>query len=191
MPLNRCSDSDTQRSSCLDCGKGNKCVSGITGGGAGHDLPAWPCLCTRICRSTIAGVVLAAHRQKRGVVDCPKCGLTNPETASRCDCGYDFATGRMRPAEVPHQRGRGKDVCGAASLIIGLSSVSLFFVLQQPRFRTFDFGVAITVTKAALLFLLAGVVLGSIARGILRWLGVVSCAVGLLFWLLMAIGALM
>ena len=132
-----------------------------------------------------------AHRQKRGAVNCPKCGLTNSETASSCDCGYDFATGRMRPAEVQHQGGRGKDLCGAASLIIGLSSVSLFLVLQLPRFRTFDIGVAITVTVAALLFLLAGIILGSIARGTLRWLGVVSCAVGLLFWLLMAIGVLL
>jgi hypothetical protein len=86
---------------------------------------------------------------------------------------------------------RGKDLCGAASLIIGLSSVSLFFLLQLPRFRTFDFGVAITVTSATLLLLLVGVILGGVARGALRWLGVVSCAVGLLFWLLMGIGVLL
>lgn len=23
-------------------------------------------------------------------MDCPRCKLTNPETAQRCDCGYDF-----------------------------------------------------------------------------------------------------
>ena len=23
---------------------------------------------------------------------CPRCGLINPETAQRCDCGYDFVT---------------------------------------------------------------------------------------------------
>lgn len=23
-------------------------------------------------------------------MDCPRCGLINPETAQRCDCGYDF-----------------------------------------------------------------------------------------------------
>lgn len=27
---------------------------------------------------------------------CPKCGLTNPEYALRCDCGYDFATRTMK-----------------------------------------------------------------------------------------------
>jgi uncharacterized RDD family membrane protein YckC len=25
-------------------------------------------------------------------MDCPKCGLINPATAQRCDCGYDFET---------------------------------------------------------------------------------------------------
>lgn len=24
--------------------------------------------------------------------DCPKCGLVNPPSAQRCDCGYDFVT---------------------------------------------------------------------------------------------------
>ena len=86
---------------------------------------------------------------------------------------------------------RGKDLCGAASLIIGLSSVSLVFVLQLPRFRIFDFRLAISLTALELLLLLVGVILGGIARGALRWLGVLSCTVGLLFWLLMAIGVLM
>jgi len=27
---------------------------------------------------------------------CPNCGLINPETAERCDCGYDFLTGIMK-----------------------------------------------------------------------------------------------
>jgi hypothetical protein len=26
------------------------------------------------------------------VKDCPRCGLVNPPTAQRCDCGYDFAS---------------------------------------------------------------------------------------------------
>ena len=28
--------------------------------------------------------------------DCPNCRLINPDTAQRCDCGYDFATRTMK-----------------------------------------------------------------------------------------------
>lgn len=31
-------------------------------------------------------------------VECPKCGLINPQTAVRCDCGYDFTSGRATAA---------------------------------------------------------------------------------------------
>ena len=86
---------------------------------------------------------------------------------------------------------RGKHLCGAASLIIGLSSISLFFVLQLRRFAIYDFRLAITITLAVLLLLLGDVILGCFGRGVLRGLGVVSCAVGLLFWLLMAFGVLL
>jgi uncharacterized RDD family membrane protein YckC len=27
---------------------------------------------------------------------CPRCGLINPETAMRCDCGWDFSTGTVK-----------------------------------------------------------------------------------------------
>lgn len=27
--------------------------------------------------------------------DCPRCGLTNPPVAERCDCGYDFTVQRV------------------------------------------------------------------------------------------------
>jgi len=29
---------------------------------------------------------------------CPRCGLFNPDTAQRCDCGYDFATKTVQKA---------------------------------------------------------------------------------------------
>jgi hypothetical protein len=29
------------------------------------------------------------------VRECPRCGLVNPPTALRCDCGYEFGTGRV------------------------------------------------------------------------------------------------
>ena len=29
-------------------------------------------------------------------VQCPRCGLYHPESAQRCDCGYDFASGEVK-----------------------------------------------------------------------------------------------
>ena len=31
-------------------------------------------------------------------MDCPRCGLINPDIAERCDCGYDFATNTVERA---------------------------------------------------------------------------------------------
>jgi hypothetical protein len=39
--------------------------------------------------------------QERGFeVKCPNCGLINPETALRCDCGYNFDLGGMDESSV-------------------------------------------------------------------------------------------
>jgi Flp pilus assembly protein TadB len=35
---------------------------------------------------------------KEDSMDCPRCGLVNPPTAQRCDCGYDFLS---RKVETP------------------------------------------------------------------------------------------
>ena len=34
---------------------------------------------------------------------CPNCSLINPETATRCDCGYDFSTQSVMPSFVSVQ----------------------------------------------------------------------------------------
>ena len=36
-------------------------------------------------------------------MECPNCKLINPETAQRCDCGYDFTT-KTRPSYSPGAR---------------------------------------------------------------------------------------
>ncbi len=40
-------------------------------------------------------------------IECPHCGLVNPNTAQRCDCGYDFETQTVQTAyfkaELPTQ----------------------------------------------------------------------------------------
>ena len=34
-------------------------------------------------------------------MDCPHCGLINPDSAERCDCGYDFRSGEVGESLVP------------------------------------------------------------------------------------------
>jgi Flp pilus assembly protein TadB len=31
-------------------------------------------------------------------MDCPRCGLVNPDIAERCDCGYDFKSKKVEKA---------------------------------------------------------------------------------------------
>src|SRR5258707_2834559 len=34
---------------------------------------------------------------------CPRCKLTNPDSALRCDCGYDFASGTVKQAHFKQE----------------------------------------------------------------------------------------
>lgn len=47
--------------------------------------------------------------------DCPTCGLVNPSTAQRCDCGWDFAERRVaRSYLTDADRGRRADDAAVA-----------------------------------------------------------------------------
>ncbi|MGB7281001.1 MAG: hypothetical protein WBE13_01970 [Candidatus Acidiferrum sp.] len=35
------------------------------------------------------------------MISCPHCSLENPDGAQRCDCGWDFASSRMKPSFLP------------------------------------------------------------------------------------------
>jgi hypothetical protein len=51
---------------------------------------------------------------------CPKCGLINPDTAQRCDCGYDFPSGEMKKSYLARSDG------GAASMgLVSANSSSM------------------------------------------------------------------
>jgi len=48
-------------------------------------------------------------------MECPKCKLINPEDASRCDCGYDFATGEVKESYASEPC----PLCGVSSQLDG------------------------------------------------------------------------
>ena len=35
--------------------------------------------------------------------NCPKCGLTNPANAQRCDCGFDFSSNKVEASYLSQQ----------------------------------------------------------------------------------------
>jgi hypothetical protein len=62
-------------------------------------------------------------------MDCPRCGLINPATASRCDCGYDFQT---RTIERPfYQQKLPRDIKRFLVLIVVLNAISAAVVLAS------------------------------------------------------------
>ena len=63
---------------------------------------------------------------------CPMCGLINPETARRCDCGYDFASGGVERSYLS-QSERESAQTVYLSLFIGRASRNEFwyFVLRN------------------------------------------------------------
>ena len=54
--------------------------------------------------------------------DCPRCHLTNPPTAKRCDCGYDFETGRIERSYLTPAQTRRAVVVG-----VGLGAALAMF----------------------------------------------------------------
>jgi hypothetical protein len=79
-------------------------------------------------------------------MDCPNCKLVNPEGALRCDCGFDFPSGRLSPnlsssgLEVP---GSGQPrllrrsvvrLSAACCLVLGLLACHDFVVAPAARF---------------------------------------------------------
>jgi hypothetical protein len=70
--------------------------------------------------------------------DCPKCGLVNPPAATRCDCGYDFASGRMKQSYlVPNLNwqsiGRRNMLYGALWFVGGLAVTVGSFFFAPPN----------------------------------------------------------
>mgnify|MGYP000904864518 CR=1 FL=1 len=58
---------------------------------------------------------------------CTHCGLINPESALRCDCGYDFATQTIKSSYLPAQPKSSWERWGFL-----LTSPAIFIVLGPP-----------------------------------------------------------
>ena len=60
------------------------------------------------------------------VRECPKCGLVNPPTTPRCDCGYEFASGQVTglpPADATRKPDTGtRLLAGCLLVVIGVVS---------------------------------------------------------------------
>lgn len=56
--------------------------------------------------------------------DCPVCGLVNPDTSAKCDCGFNFEGGpeALKEANVA---GRGKMILGGFLFIVGSLIIAL------------------------------------------------------------------
>lgn len=66
------------------------------------------------------------------MVICPNCKLVNPSEALRCDCGYNFAAGAMRPDLLPQrhrpQRSTGHSMNLKEEQPRGISLRAFYFV---------------------------------------------------------------
>jgi hypothetical protein len=80
--------------------------------------------------------------------DCPKCGRVNPDTADRCDCGYDFSSRTMKvsyliPRTSEGQRAARLTVAGIryacfCIVWIGLYAITLELVAGIVRDRLLE-----------------------------------------------------
>ena len=146
-------------------------------------VPALQGLQTGAPRLRVTSPSCIASREGGGI-DCPECGLGNPATTLRCDCGYDFVIGsvfRGVPAQNKGQRSerKGSVRCRERDRRVVLGSAP-----GHPGAA----GSTRSLTSRIVL-LLMGIILGVVARVPVGWLGVAIFAAGLFIWAFLAIGA--
>ena len=84
-------------------------------------------------------------------MECPRCRLVNPDSAQRCDCGYDFPTGTVRdsyadaakhskapqPSEAVRVLGRRDIQVGGLIFVIGLTATVVSYAYAATHGGTY------------------------------------------------------
>jgi hypothetical protein len=70
-----------------------------------------------------------ALRYDFAMKECPECEVVNPDTAERCDCGYDFVADPMGSSNTPAKR-------AIRSILKGIAGVALVIWLFEPVARS-------------------------------------------------------
>ncbi len=86
-------------------------------------------------------------------MECPRCKLVNPDSAQRCDCGYDFPTGTMRgsyaeaarrskglapePSEAVRALGCRDIQVGGVIFVLGLTGTVVSYAYAQTHGGTY------------------------------------------------------
>jgi len=84
---------------------------------------------------------------------CPRCRLINPESALRCDCGYDFPTGTIKDSYItPSGKTRSRLAYIGIALLVGVFGAHNFYA---ERNRAGRIQAASTITILVLLLIFA------------------------------------
>ena len=81
-------------------------------------------------------------------IQCPQCGLYSPGVAERCDCGYDFASGKVGKSYLTDQPVPGRSKKKKTLLYRIVATLIGLFVAVVVVFVAL-FGVALAVCGAA------------------------------------------
>jgi uncharacterized RDD family membrane protein YckC len=88
---------------------------------------------------------------------CPRCGLINPETALRCDCGWDFGTGTAKESYLGKEATLKGELASLSDRFVGQFLDSFFaiaVIIAGVIFSTFSDTLSRIITLGGFAFAL-------------------------------------
>lgn len=82
--------------------------------------------------------------------DCPVCGLVNPPSAQRCDCGYDFVARRLKESYAGTASIQGPSL-GELALCILIPWIGLFVGMSARNRGRREAGRVMVIVSGAVL----------------------------------------